>query len=480
MILVAIPHNAGVISQIQIATELEGVGETVHLWLTVPQKAMSESGQFFLQNRSWPIHNAPVWDTAIDITDSSHLPSQLKKLHSSLVRNSGHIFVKYLDIYGRRLKDSISLLKSLRPKAVLIASDGTATDLVLASAAKRLKIPIVCCPYGYCSPEDLENDLLLKKEAGRLSTIEDSGGEIVNKKYPQWVKKGKMAGHLLHRPEVILAMEAAGVSLRSPWNVYGSEADIMCVPSVQYKEHLIRLGFPDSKIHVTGSPNGMRIFKVLENNASVRKAFRKAVKISDGKTRILISMPPNYHATRGKFSNFANYEDLLHGVTGVIRNRKDIEFTISAHPSTKPEDMACYARLGLTVLKGDVIDQIPQHDLFVTDFSSTVRWAIACGKPVINYDFYNFYSTVYEGVEGFINISRHEEYETLINRFVSDEEFFCQIASKQSQVADEWGRIDSDFIFYLQEALRSHSRKRDRFNFQVKRLKDFFKELLID
>ncbi len=33
---------------------------------------------------------------------------------------------------------------------------------------------------------------------------------------------------------------------------------------------------------------------------------------------------------------------------------------------------------------------VPLCSLYVASVSATIRWAIACGKPVVNYDVYRF------------------------------------------------------------------------------------------
>ena len=47
---------------------------------------------------------------------------------------------------------------------------------------------------------------------------------------------------------------------------------------------------------------------------------------------------------------------------------------------------------------------VPLCDLYVASVSSTIRWAIACGKPVVNYDVYRYRYTDFISLDGVLII----------------------------------------------------------------------------
>ena len=59
---------------------------------------------------------------------------------------------------------------------------------------------------------------------------------------------------------------------------------------------------------------------------------------------------------------------------------------------------------------------VPLCDVFVASISSTIRWAIACGKPVVNYDVYRYRYTDFIGVEGVLTCEEQDEFVSVLRR----------------------------------------------------------------
>src|SRR5947209_10577586 len=89
------------------------------------------------------------------------------------------------------------------------------------------------------------------------------------------------------------------------------------------------------------------------------------------------------------------------------------------------------------------------NDLFVTYFSSTIRWAIAAGKPVLNYDAYGVDLTIYDqspGVENFKDFAafrkraRSEEHTSELQ---SRQYLVCRLLLEKKKVGLNENRIRS-------------------------------------
>lgn len=89
-----------------------------------------------------------------------------------------------------------------------------------------------------------------------------------------------------------------------------------------------------------------------------------------------------------------------------------------------------------------VIRLIPRHDVFVTYFSSTIRWAIAAGKPVINYDAYKLGLDIYDGAGGFINVESFDAFKSKLSQLANDVGEFNRMAAAQCRAAPRWGLMD--------------------------------------
>jgi hypothetical protein len=74
--------------------------------------------------------------------------------------------------------------------------------------------------------------------------------------------------------------------------------------------------------------------------------------------------------------------------------------------------------------------------------SSTIRWAVACGKPVITYDVYRYRYTDYLGLKGVITIEEQELFLDLLRRMATESGFRNEIAEFQRADAPRWGNLD--------------------------------------
>ena len=244
---------------------------------------------------------------------------------------------------------------------------------------------------------------------------------------------------------MILAREAIGASIERPWVLYGSQADVFCLPAEQYRDFLLTEGAAPDRLALTGGPTGSLIHEAVQESPDTVAAFRKPRKVAEGRTRVLVALPASYHADRAHLTAFESYVAMVEAVLRPLADRPDVSLTISLHPATQPEDRNSLGALSAAVSDANIFELIATHDLFVTDFSSTIRWAIASGIPTVNYDVYGFALAAYDGADGVITMSRHEDYLATIDRLLSDATFYATVAKRQIEVADYWGVIDGDF-----------------------------------
>jgi hypothetical protein len=348
--------------------------------------------------------------------------------------------------YEEAMRRTASFLSAVQPSAIFVADDGVACNAILMTLAKARGVPIFCSPYGHGVYQNLENAIALTAGLGEGYSIASPGGDLVAERFPKWLKTGNYAGSLLMPPEVILARESVGATIEAPWQVFGSDADVFCAPGEQYRDMVVAQGYSASRVAITGSATGMLIDRVLQKQETVGAAYRQPVKIEAGKTRVLVAFPPSYHRERGHLTEFSeSYLQLVDNVTRPLRNRPGVEMTLSAHPATTPADLACYDRLGIELDGRYLLELIPQHDIFLTDFSSTISWAVACGKPVVNYDFYGFALDCFAAAGGVLTMTGHSDYLDVLHRLIDDDQYFAEIASRQIAVAEYWGRVDQRF-----------------------------------
>lgn len=372
----------------------------------------------------------------------------------TLEGRSQKVFDALRTAYGAQLDRLATALEELRPDAIALCDDGIACNTVLCQAARSRNIPIYCFPYGNGRYEDLENEIALRETTDENFSVSSPGGDLVAAHYPKWVKTGRLSGRIFMRPEVILAWESLGISLENCWAIYGSEADRFFAISPGMARNVVQEGYAEEGIELAGSALGTLIHDIMTDGDSVEAAFRQPRTLENDRFTVLIAPPPNYHANRADQTEFPqSFEAMIEALIGPFRNRPEVDLTVSPHPATAPDDRQVYDRLGISTSSDYLLELIPQHDLMVSDFSSTIAWAIACGKPVLNYDFYNFGLAVYREAPGVVTIRPHEDYRELSARFTDDRAFWREIAEQQIAVSADWGTVGPDFAAKVSDVL---------------------------
>jgi hypothetical protein len=113
------------------------------------------------------------------------------------------------------------------------------------------------------------------------------------------------------------------------------------------------------------------------------------------------------------------------------------------HPAVSTEDRDAIAAMGVELSSRYVLVLIPANDIYVSYYSSTIRWAIASGKPVLNYDAYKLNLDVYDAAPGVVTLGSAREIVARAAELATSDQAFADLAAKQVAVAPEWGLLDA-------------------------------------
>ena len=333
-------------------------------------------------------------------------------------------------LLAARLDAAKRALTRFRPAIIVACEDGVSAPLPVHAVARHEAIPVVILPYGYGVRSDFDIVLEGKEARGEVMRAEGCWLRLLTRHAPQWVKQGAHAGALMHSGPYIVAAESLGITLRDSWTVHGGYADRVYVESEQMRRVYLDEGLPQSKLVLTGTPYCDVMTDALGRNPDARAALRQPRRITPGLMRVLVSWPPSYHADRGAFSEFATYREMTRATLGWLCSLASCQVTVSLHPATLPADRSAVIDTGVSLATEYVVELIPQHDLFVTYFSSTIRWAVAAGKPVVNFDLYRLGLQVYDAAPGVITVSTLDDFKRAMMRLAASEDAFAETAAR--------------------------------------------------
>jgi len=325
---------------------------------------------------------------------------------------------------------------------LVVPEDGVSGNAPFIKAAHETDVPVLTAPYGNGSYRDLEDALARKKEQNDLRMARGIDGLLVRLLYPKWVKKGCFSGAVLFPAGIIIVREFLGMSLRDPWCVNGGYSDKIAVESRAMQKFYDDEGVPRDKCALTGTVYADILYHAMQSDTAYVKAFENAARIEDGVTRILLSWPPSYHAGRAHLCAFDSYEDLTRAVFTHLAGMDNVKVSVSLHPAASDEARAIIADCGFDLSEEYVIDLIPKHDVFISCYSSTTRWAIAAAKPVVNYDFYGFGLPVYDGCKAVLTMRGFDEYKEALEKLCNDRGCYAEMAAAQKAISAEWGMMD--------------------------------------
>jgi hypothetical protein len=262
--------------------------------------------------------------------------------------------------------------------------------------------------------------------------------------FPKWVKTHR--GRRIFRVPAgrVLAMELLGLAPLMPWLVYGSRADVITMDSDAMVEYYRDVGMSREQMVVTGSTSDDVMAAALAQRFERRLALCESLGLASDRPILLTALPPNQLRQIGgrPECDFRDYDELVDFWLKACGSVAGHSVIVALHPSVPPSEAPQFERYGVRVAKSSTAELVPLCDIYVASVSSTIRWAISCGKPVVNYDVYRYRYTDFIGVEGVLACEEQEEFIAILSRLTSDAAFADQIRLKQAAVAEHWGRLD--------------------------------------
>ena len=164
-----------------------------------------------------------------------------------------------------------------------------------------------------------------------------------------------------------------------------------------------------------------------------------------GRPLILCGFPPSQFGSKDRDFEFQDYESLMDAWIesfGALGDRANI--LVRPHPRVPIDRLQSRTAQNVRYSQEPTAELIPLCDLYVASISATIRWAIACGVPVINYDTYRYRYNDYEEAHGVIRTETLADFRAQLARFVDDPSFARCVTRKQQGAMRQWGIVDGE------------------------------------
>jgi glycosyltransferase involved in cell wall biosynthesis len=330
-------------------------------------------------------------------------------------------------------------LDRIRPALIVLPEDNVEyTTGTFVKAGRERGIPTLIIPYTMANAiEPAESYLNVGPYDGARRM-----NRLISFFYPHWryVHKGKM---LVRLPNYwILAKEWLGVAPPRPWAINSSHADRVVVESEESFDYHRASGLDPRSLAVLGSPRMDELARFANRAAAEREALLAELGLPPRRLLVVCALPPNQNPDSRPGCEFDAYPALLRCWIDALARLPDVNLVLVPHPRNGAEEMAPFRRPEIRFVAGDIARYIAVCDLYVASVSATIGLAIACGKPVVNYDVYRYDYSDFRDVPGVLTMVDRASFERTLDRLVREPEFLAQIRELQRQAAPRWGLLD--------------------------------------
>lgn len=349
----------------------------------------------------------------------------------------------YRELVRLQIGGAQQLLDQYPAQALLVCEDGPGGDNALIAVARSRRLPVLVVPFGVGESHDYDIFLDDKHREGNLNFVPTGPlGDFIRQNASHWIRTTPYGDALMFPAEFLAARVLEGLDIPQPWVVHGGLANKLAVESPAMARHYHREGIPARKLAHTGTVYCDTVYDALQSDPAYTQAHRTCSRIRTDRTSLLISLPPSYHAQRASFCEHPTYEAMCEAVMNLCASIPGLDCTVSIHPNSSGAARQALLATGAKVTQEWLVSLIPRHDLFLTTFSSTIRWAIASHKPVLNYDTYGFGLPTYADMPG---VQTHRHFAHLANALhllCSDTYAYHRASQQQSASAADCGRLD--------------------------------------
>jgi len=360
--------------------------------------------------------------------------------------------LSYYERFAAFFRQSIA---NRRIDAILIPEDIVGSIWPVAiRAGHDSGIPALVLPYTLANREEAIQSL---KGAPSYQT---RPSRVAAALYPRWrYREGSIdivrlpSGH-------IFAHEDLGIAPADPWMMNSGDADKVLVDSRAAFEYFLAGGLPREQLQVVGSVSQDRMFALHQARSEHLAQLRRELSLPDVKPLLVISGCPNQLTATVPFCEFTTIEDVAAFVgASVSPLREHYHLVVRPHPN-----FTDFGRMlepfGVKTTERPTASLVPLADLFIAFASATIRWAIACGTPTVNYDVFHYGYGEFAAAKGVASVSGSAEFRNLARGLVPGAPAYQALASQARHDRAEWSVMDGRSIERIEQEIHEARSKR--------------------
>jgi hypothetical protein len=308
---------------------------------------------------------------------------------------------------------------------------------IWVNTAERMSIPSVILPYTIADELEPAEAYYLNQSYWPAEGIYNRLARIA---FPHWLYHHRDRWLLRRNGVALIAAEALGVAPPAPWILNSSRASAIAVESEAMREHYLARGIGEAQLVGTGSLTDDLMY--MASASAAKENLRRQLGLDKDRPVLLCSIPPNQLSVPRPQCPFPDFHSILDFWVTELGGIEGWQVVLKLHPSMRADDIDYIRTFDVRISDLDTTSLIPLCDLYNPSVSSTIRWALACGKPVLNYDVYGYNYRDFVSEPAVLTVSAAEDFSTALRRLTGDKETLRQLTEEARATAPNWGMLD--------------------------------------
>ena len=356
--------------------------------------------------------------------------------------------------YQAHLAGFRALIERLACDAILVPEDvvGDVWPLLIRAGHDK-GIPTLIFPYTLANREEavksLRGQLAFQSKYNRAAALI----------FRRWRMRADGCDIVRMPSGHIVAHEWLKIAPPDPWMMNSGFANVICVDSQSSRDYFKLGGIPERKLLVTGSVSQDFLHSQLQDKQAGLALLRGELRLSGTKPLLLISGCPNQLAGSVPSCQFASIEEIADHVGRTVASLRDsYHLVVCPHPNF-PYFGELLRSWGVTSTTIPTSRLVPLSDLFVAFASATIRWAVACAVPTINYDVFHYCYGDFSDAHGVRTVTDARDFYRAVSDMAPGSAAYSEAKTLIEADASHWSMIDGGCAERIEAAIDAECRK---------------------
>jgi hypothetical protein len=308
---------------------------------------------------------------------------------------------------------------------------------MITGAAHAERVPVaVIAALGSAPIEELANIYMYDPELAGGSLAQRIAGRV----FPEWRHRHRGKSVLRSPVGRILIQKVMRISAAQPWVYYSGHADAILVDSEEVREFCLAHGLEAKRLQVTGFVEHDGLAADLADRAAARARLDAELGLDSTKPMMLLALVQEHYISGAPTCDFQKHSDMVEFIVKTVAATK-FEVVVCLHPSMSHDEFRYIEQFGVKLSRWETVKLVPLCDVYIASGSSTINWAVACGKPVINYDVYRYDLRAFAHAPAVTTLQEQSDFVAAIKRADNARER-ASWTERAEAAAPRWGKLD--------------------------------------